>query len=763
MASVPDDNRVNEILKQLARYSDGDFTSCLKVSEESDDLNEISKAINTLGRKLSENTRNTKEKEERTNTLLDILIRYTVLDFSSKAEITEAGDEIDAIGAGLNALAEELNIHIAKLRDSEEQIKTIFENAPDAVFVTDSKGVILSWNPAAFRIFGWSEKEAIGKFLHDLLIPSRYRQEHVAGISHFLTKGEKSILNTTVESSALKKDDAEIQVEMSIAPAELKESYLFIYFLRDITERKKAEELITRLNNTLEKRVAERTAQLDLSEKKYRNLFENNPMPMWVLELPTLRFLDVNESAIFQYGYSREEFLSMTAFDIRPEEERQRFVGLNRLDNGPINRGLWKHLKKDGSLIFAEVFVHEIIFDEKPCRLILSVDVTERKAGEEALRNSEARFRRIFESKLIGFFFWDIQGTISDANDFFLEHIGYTRQELNEGKLNWFQITPPEYAALDQAVFQQVKQKGVSEPFEKEYIRKDGSRLPVLVGAAALNENNAEKGVAYIMDISQRKKMEEEILGLNKDLEQRIETRTEQLQIANKELEAFSYTVSHDLRAPLRAILGYSQMLMEDYGPKLDEEAIRLINTVKYNAKRMGQLVDDLLEFSRMGKKDLNETFSNLDSIVREAINELSQEDKARIRFILHPLGMAYADHSLMQNVFQNLISNAVKYSSKKENPEIEIGVKETNGAPTYFIRDNGAGFDMAYYNKLFGVFHRLHRQDEFQGTGVGLAIVQRIILRHGGKVWAEGKVNLGATFYFTLDNSTNPEKTDQI
>jgi light-regulated signal transduction histidine kinase (bacteriophytochrome) len=204
-------------------------------------------------------------------------------------------------------------------------------------------------------------------------------------------------------------------------------------------------------------------------------------------------------------------------------------------------------------------------------------------------------------------------------------------------------------------------------------------------------------------------------------------------------------------------------MLMEDYAPKLDEEAIRLINTVKYNAKRMGQLVDDLLEFSRMGKKDLNETFSSLDILVRNIINELSQDDKDPIKFIVHPLGMVYADHSLMQNVFHNLISNAIKYSSKKENPVIEVGVKETTGAKVYFVRDNGAGFDMAYYNKLFGVFHRLHRQDEFHGTGVGLAIVQRIILRHGGKIWAEGKVNEGATFYFSLDNSTHPKKANQI
>lgn len=749
----PYDNRVKEILDQISRYAAGNFASSLEVSDGQDEINEISKAVNALGMTLRENARMADKKKERINTLLDILIKYTVLDFSSTAEISEAGDEVDAIGVGLNALAEELDLHTSKLKDSEAQIKTIFENAPDAVVVTDTEGKVLNWNPAAFRIFGWREEEILGKLLHNVLIPPRYRQEHLAGLSLFLTTGEQSILNTTFESPALQKNNIEIQVEMSIAPAKLKEHYLFIYFLRDITDRKKAEELITRLNNTLEKRVAERTDQLHLSEKKYRNLFENNPMPMYVLELPGLKFLDVNESAILQYGYSREEFLSMTAVDIRPGEERERFLKLDRTQSGPLNRGIWKHLKKDGSFIYAEIIVHEIIFDGKPSRLVLSIDVTERKKAEEALRNSEARFRRIFDSKMIGFLFWDSAGRISDANDFFLEIIGYNRQDLKEGKINWFDLTPPEYSKLDQAVMEQVSLKGVSEPVEKEYFRKDGSRLPVLIGAASLTEPYSEKGVAYIMDISQRKKMEEEIRELNKDLEQRIQMRTEQLEIAIRELEAFSYTVSHDLRAPLRAILGYSQMLMEDYASKLDSEAIRLINTVKYNAKRMGQLVDDLLEFSRMGKKDLNETISSLDVTVQNVVNELDEAQKERTKFIIHPLGTVKADHSLMQNVFQNLISNAVKYTSKKENPVIEIGVEEKNGTRIYFVKDNGAGFDMAYYNKLFGVFHRLHRNDEFQGTGVGLAIVQRIIQRHGGQVWAEGKVNEGAIFYFTLNN----------
>ncbi len=505
------------------------------------------------------------------------------------------------------------------------------------------------------------------------------------------------------------------------------------------------DEIAEALNNLGDRLQQQAKAVLE-SEKQYKNLFRNNPMPMWVLALPRLNFLDVNESAISQYGYTREEFLAMTAFDIRSEEEKERFAKLDR--STTFNAGIWKHRRKDGTIIFVQIFVHDIVFDGQPGRLILSVDVTERKKAVDALRISEARFRRLFDSRMIGFFFWNTEGGITDANDFFLEYVGYTRDDLLQGKLQWQNLTPPEFASLDEAIMQQVRTHGVSEPTEKEYIHKNGSRLPVLVGAASLS---ATEGVAYIMDISQRKHMEEEILQLNRDLEERIATRTEQLQEVNKELESFSYTVSHDLRAPLRAIIGYSQMLLEDYEHTLDKEAMRLINTVTFNAKRMGQLVDDLLEFSRMGKRELNVAEIDMTTLAENVVKDITFSDAERSIIKIHPLGTARADHVLMQHVFQNLIMNAIKYSSKKPKPSVEVDTTTINNEKVYLVKDNGAGFDMAYYNKLFGVFQRLHRQDEFEGTGVGLAIVHRIIKRHGGRIWAEGKINEGAVFYFTL------------
>jgi light-regulated signal transduction histidine kinase (bacteriophytochrome) len=283
-----------------------------------------------------------------------------------------------------------------------------------------------------------------------------------------------------------------------------------------------------------------------------------------------------------------------------------------------------------------------------------------------------------------------------------------------------------------------------------------------LIGAANINDDTLIKGVTCVMDISQRKKMEQEILELNRDLEFRIGERTRALKEANQELESFSYSVSHDLRAPLRAIHGYSQMLTEDHESKLDQEGVRLLNAVKYNAMRMGQLVDDLLAFSRLGKRTMSESEIDLTKLVHDVLKDFIETGKSGAKISVNPLGTAMADVTLLRQALQNLVSNALKYSAKKDQPEIEIGVINLNGVPTYYVKDNGAGFDMAYYQKLFGVFQRLHGQEEFEGTGVGLAIVQRIIHRHGGTIWAEGKEGEGAIFYFTLrgrDHTPFPDR----
>jgi signal transduction histidine kinase len=242
----------------------------------------------------------------------------------------------------------------------------------------------------------------------------------------------------------------------------------------------------------------------------------------------------------------------------------------------------------------------------------------------------------------------------------------------------------------------------------------------------------------------------------NQKLEQKVTERTGELEAANKELEAFSYSVSHDLRAPLRAIHGYMNIFGEDYADHMDDEARRLTNSVLKNAKKMGQLIDDLLAFSRLGRKELTKSMVPMKYVVTTIWEELSKmEGKRSIEFILKELPEAYADITTIKHVWSNLISNALKYSGTKEKAVIEIGFEETEDFVVYYIKDNGVGFNMSYYDKLFGVFQRLHSANEFEGTGVGLAIVQRIIMKHEGKIWAEAKSNEGATFYFSLPKNS--------
>jgi signal transduction histidine kinase len=240
----------------------------------------------------------------------------------------------------------------------------------------------------------------------------------------------------------------------------------------------------------------------------------------------------------------------------------------------------------------------------------------------------------------------------------------------------------------------------------------------------------------------------------NQDLEQKIRERTRELEAANNELESFSYSVSHDLRAPLRSLDGYSRVLIEDYGPKLDDEGKRVLSVIMKNAQKMGQLIDDLLSFSRLGKQNVTKVTLDMNAISERVVEELRQHQKKEAEVRIEPLLKAQGDSSMIRQVMTNLVSNALKYSMKKEKPVIEIGGYTENNTNVYFVKDNGAGFDMKYYDKLFGVFQRLHTGTDFEGTGVGLALVYRIVTKHGGNVWAEGKVDQGATFYFSLPNS---------
>jgi light-regulated signal transduction histidine kinase (bacteriophytochrome) len=260
-----------------------------------------------------------------------------------------------------------------------------------------------------------------------------------------------------------------------------------------------------------------------------------------------------------------------------------------------------------------------------------------------------------------------------------------------------------------------------------------------------------EEWIGAVLDIEDQRSAEQGLRTLNAELEQRVALRTSQLEAANKDLEGFSYSVSHDLRAPIRAINGFCTLLNKDHQAQLDAEAKRKLGVIKSEAERMGTLIDDLLAFSRLGRKALQPADVDMHELAHGVYKRLVNGHAHPIELRLGTLPRAMADRSLLEQVWMNLLSNAIKFSGKKDAPVIEIGAISEEREYVYFVRDNGAGFDARYQDKLFGVFQRLHRSDEFPGTGVGLALVHRIVTRHGGRVWADARLGEGATFHFTL------------
>ncbi|MBI3951056.1 MAG: PAS domain S-box protein [Acidobacteria bacterium] len=378
----------------------------------------------------------------------------------------------------------------------------------------------------------------------------------------------------------------------------------------------------------------------------------------------------------------------------------------------------------------------------------LTAEITERQRAEVMLRQLSS----IVESSDDAIISKSLDGTILSWNKGAERLYGYSAGEAQDQPISI--ILPHDYPDELPGIMARLKRGEGVEHFETERMRKDGQRIYVSLTISPIREveGNIVGASAIARDITDRKRAEEEIRRLNAVLEQRVVERTAQLEAANKELEAFSYSASHDLRAPLRAIDGFSRILLEEHAPQLSPEGQRYLRLVRANAQRMGDLIDDLLTFSRLSRQPLRMQPILPADLVRQVLEDLRMEQEGRrVEIVIGDLPACQADPTLLRQVLVNLLSNALKFTRQREVARMEVGWRREGHDPLYFIKDNGAGFDMHYADKLFGVFQRLHRVEEYEGTGVGLAIVQRIIHRHGGRIWADAKVNQGATFYFTL------------
>jgi PAS domain S-box-containing protein len=462
------------------------------------------------------------------------------------------------------------------------------------------------------------------------------------------------------------------------------------------------------------------------------------------------KILEANERAVLSYGYSGEELLQMSLNQIRAPERRSVIVPQIKMaeeQNGLVFETL--HQRKGGTTFPVEVSSRVIEVEGRKYIQNIIRDITDRKKAEARLLE-ENNFSDSTINSLPGVFYvFDENGRYLRWNRNTETVTGYSDGELSKmGPLDFFSVEEKEMIAK---VIQQVAEEGEAA-VEANLVTKHGDRIPYFFTGKRFVSGDRKYLVGMGIDISERKTAEAEVRRLNDELEQRVRERTRQLEAANKELEAFSYSVSHDLRAPLRSINGFSEALLEDYYEKLDDEGRDYLRRVSAASQHMAQLIDDLLNLSRVTRYQMRKEEVDLSGLAKKIAVELRAAEPGRqAEFVITSGLVVRGDMHLLEILLRNLLENAFKFTGKQSYSKIEFDVIQFDAGRAFFVRDNGAGFDMAYKDKLYGAFHRLHTQAEFQGTGIGLAIVKRIVHRHGGNVWAEGKVGEGATFYFTL------------
>lgn len=625
------------------------------------------------------------------------------------------------------------------LREEEENLRNLFESAPDAAVVIDRYGRLIMVNSLAERMFGYGREEMIGQRC-EMLVPDQLRGEQPAWFWRAIAELHSPETSNGVELAARRKDGSEFAVELTLGRLRTPAGDLVSAALRDVTARKRAEE-------------AEAAARK--IEVQYRGLFEHMCEGLAYCRM----VLEGGAGRDFVYLAVNTAFETLTGLkDVTGKRVTEVIPGIQESDPGLLES--YARVALTGVPEKFETFVDalgmwfsiSLFSPEKEFFVAIFDVITERKRTEAALRLRT----KALDAAANGVVIADREGTIVWANAAATALTGYTSDEL-VGKNPRILKSGRHNEAFYQHLWRTILSGQV---WHGELVnrRKDGNLYTEEMTITPVQDHAGEiaQFIAIKLDVTERRRAQEEVRKLNEELDQRVKTRTVELEAANREMEAFTYSVSHDLRAPLRHINAFVDILIEDYGPSLDATARAHLERVRSAAASMGHLVDGLLKLSRLGRHPLTRRLTALGPLVVEAVEEVKLDLKEReIEWRIGLLPTVECDPDLVRQVFMNLLSNAVKYTEPRQHAVIVVDQTVTDGRPVFFVRDNGVGFDMQYADNLFGVFQRLHRAGQFDGTGVGLATVQRIINKHGGRVWAEAEPDQGATFYFTLTDLT--------